>query len=545
MWARHLLFIGLVAAAAVALRAGLLPPRVADARQGAAADVSRARAEETAGVVGDVDRLFRRDWAEEGWVPAPRASELALLRRLALALTGAIPSLEEIRRFEAQPPSQAGRLAGWLDGVLRDRRFADYFAERLARVFVGTEDGPFLLYRRRRFVTWLSDELMANRPYDQLVRTLIAGDGLWTDRPSTNFVTVTFDPAVKRPDPERLAARTARAFLGLRIDCAQCHDHPFQPWKQADFQGLAAFYGQARSGFTGIRDLPGEFAPVDRKTGAARAVAPRVPFLPELRPEHGGRREQLAGWVTDPRNRSFARAAVNRVWALVFGRPLVEPVDDLPAEADLPAPLVRLADDFAAHGFDLARLIRVIAATEAFQRESATTTATANPETDTEAADASWSVFPMTRLRPEQVAGSLFQAASLETIDRDSPVLVRLAASFGEQTFVRRYGDTGEDEFDTGCGTIPQRLLLLNGDLVRDKTRGGPFNSATWIAALAPDDRAAVETAYLAVLTRRPTPEESAHFKARLAGTRGKVRTERVSDLLWTLINSTEFSWNH
>jgi hypothetical protein len=115
----------------------------------------------------------------------------------------------------------------------------------------------------------------------------------------------------------------------------------------------------------------------------------------------------------------------------------------------------------------------------------------------------------------------------------------------GRNDFVRRFGDTGEDEFDARGGTIPQRLLLMNGDLVQKQTSEGLFNASALIAQLAPDDRKAVEVAYLAVLTRRPTPEESAHFAARLEGTSGKERKARLTDLYWTLLNATEFSWNH
>ena len=151
-------------------------------------------------------------------MPAALASDLAVMRRLALALCGTVPSLEEIRHFETRP--RQGRVETWLDELLVDRRCADYLAERFARAYVGTEDGPFVLYRRRRFVTWLSDAFMENRPYNVLVSELIASQGLWTDHPATNFVSVTFDPDAGRPTPDRLAARVARAFLGGRIDCA-------------------------------------------------------------------------------------------------------------------------------------------------------------------------------------------------------------------------------------------------------------------------------------------------------------------------------------
>ena len=266
------------------------------------------------------------------------------MRRLSLALTGSIPSLEEIRQFEARPAE--GRIDRWLDDLLHDRRTADYLAERFARALVGTEDGPFLLFRRRRFTTWLSDAILANRPYDALVRDLIADQGLWTDHPATNFVSVTFTEETERPDPERLAARVSRAFLGIRLDCAQCHDHPFQPWKQADFRGLAAFFGgvtrTCAASATGKACITRWTARPSKPT----KVEPRVPFLPELAPSTGSPREQLAGWIVNPANPNLARATVNRIWALLFGRPLVEPVDDLPAAGELPPCPRLLADDF-------------------------------------------------------------------------------------------------------------------------------------------------------------------------------------------------------
>lgn len=490
-------------------------------------------------IVAAVDAAFRGQWTRQGLTPNPRAPELAVLRRLNLALTGAVPSLEEVRRFESRPAGR--RVECWLDDLLRDRRTADYLAERFARAFVGTEDGPFALFRRRRFTTWLADAFQANRPYDAIVRDLIADSGLWTDHPATNFTTVTFDPEMGLPDPERLAARVSRAFLGTRLDCARCHDHPFQPWTQADFRGLAAFFGAVHSDFRGIHDGEDAYRPLDPETNQPVAVAPRVPFLPELRPDSGTPRQQLANWVTSPRNRRFARATVNRVWAILFGLPLVEPIDDLPDSEDLPPALDLLADDFAAHGYDLHRLIRVIAATRPFRLDSAGGSDGADPF-DREAA---WAAFPLTRLRPEQVAGSVIQSASLATIDADSAWIVRLV-SFGEQNdFVQRYGDTGEDEFAAHGGTIPQRLLLMNGDLVREKTGDGLFHAAPLIATLAPDDRRAIEAAYLAVLTRRPTLAEASHFASRLAGPDGPPREGRLTDLCWTLLNTTEFSWNH
>ncbi len=536
MGRRDLLFLALICGGVTAFGSRLAVPR---AKPADPAPVPVASADFRA-AVDRVDRALRRTWAEQQLVPTPRAPELARLRRLSLALTGTIPSLEEIRRFEALPPGD--RIDRRLDEILGDRRCADYLAERLARAFVGVEGGPFLVFRRRRFVSWLSDELARNRPYDDLVRDLIAGRGLWTDHPATNFLTVAYDDGAKAFHTERLAARVARAFLGARIDCAQCHDHPFQPWKRGDFRGIAAFFAQAKSGPTGITDGAGEFRVDPPKDGKPIAIEPRVPYLPDLDTHAGTRRERLARWTTDPRNPQFARAIANRAWALLFGRPLVDPIDDLAAAAEIPEALVLLADDFSGHGHDLRRLIRVIAATEAFGLDSATA-AESGPGEPLEAA---WAAFPLTRLRPEQVAGALLQAASPETIDADSDIITRLDTYGGVNEFVGRHGDPGEEEFHLeGTSTIPQRLLMMNGDLVQKKTRDDLGNAASRFALLAPDDRSAIEAAYLATLTRRPTPAEAAHFARRLDDARGQDRKDRMTDLVWTLLNATEFSWDH
>jgi hypothetical protein len=536
MLLRNLFFICFLIGGIIGIRAMLfpapVPPHVTHF------DPSTIEADDFRTLIERVDAAIATDYSKDALQAAPPANPLTVMRRLHLALLGSIPSLQEIRQFEAYQGEH--RLQWWLEGVLRDRRCADYLAERFARAYVGTEDGPFLVFRRRRFVSWLGDEFIKNRPYDQLVRDLIASEGLWTDKPATNFVTVTIDQVKQnQPNPERLAARVARAFLGIRLDCAQCHNHPLENWKQADFQGLAAYFGQVKQGFTGTHDGTGELKLENRKTGEQETIEPRVPFRQDLVPAEGTLRQRLADWVTHPQNPYFARVTVNRIWALMFGRPMLDKVDDVSSVDKMPAGLVLLADDFVAHQYDLWRLMRAIAATQAFQRDSA-----ADHEI-TEAHEQAWAAFPLTRLRPEQVAGSVQQSASLTTLDADTHLLIRLATLGARNQFLTRYGDIGEDEFDNRGGTIPQRLVLMNGELVHDVTKEGLFNAATRIGWQARDDAMAVRIAYLTVLTRDPTAKEAEHFASRLQDTTGKERAKRMDDLYWALINSTEFSWNH
>lgn len=544
MWLKNIAFITLATITLASLANWLLmPPRVQALEQPVVArtnDFDLARQA--------VDRQFQQTWDEHDLQPASQADDLVIARRLSLGIVGTIPSLEEIRLLEQRP--DVDRLQWWVDYLLNDRRYGDYMAERLSRAYVGTENGPFLIFRKRRFVTWLSDQLMANRPYDMLTRDLISETGLWTDHPAVNFVTATVDQdGTKEPDVARLAGRLTRAFLATRIDCVQCHDDNLGgDLKQSDFHELASFFREAQNSFVGITDKKGR--PYDFKYLYADeevTVPAQVPFNRDLLEESGGTlRQRLANWVTHPENKPFARAIVNRVWAIVTGRPLVEPVDDIPLEGSfengtLPAGMEPLVNDFIDHEFDLKRLIRLIASTEVFQLDSrADHEITAQHEK-------LWASYPVSRLRPEQVIGSINQASSLHTLNAESHVLTRLI-TFGETNdFLKRYGDAGEDEFSLDAGTIPQRLLMMNGNLVNERTKENFIrNAATKISQLAPDDASGIETAFLCVLTRRPTEQESEHFQAKLKNEELRTRrTQDFEDIFWALMNCTEFAWNH
>ncbi|HSH96523.1 MAG TPA: DUF1549 domain-containing protein [Roseimicrobium sp.] len=497
------------------------------------------------GVVSRVDSTFAGGWKTAGLQPAPQAPPLTLARRLSLGLTGTIPSLPEIRSLEQQSSDQV--VQWWLSRLFEDRRYSDYVAERLARVYVGVENGPFLIYRRHRMVEWLSDEVAANRPYDQITRQLIGAKGIWTTKPEVNFITATVDQNDKNkgPDEVKLAARISRAFLGVRLDCVQCHDDFLgDRWKQKDFHQIAAFFAPAEMSLTGVQEnKKNEYDFRYHGKAETERVNPTVPFHPELLPAKGELRDRLAQWVTHRDNRSFARTTVNRVWALMFNRPLVEPIDSIPLDGPFPAGMEVLADDLIAHGHDLQRLIRVIAATRVFQMDSRA----ADPSHPvTEEQEKCYASFPLSRLRPEQVAGSVLQAASIQTLDADAHVVFQISRSIQEKNFVKSYGDIGEDEFNQRSGTIPQRLLMMNGNMVKDRTKSNPFvNASSRISLLSPDDNVAVDTSYLCLLTRRPTPAEKEYFLKQLAGSKGVVRERAMEDLYWTLMNSTEFSWNH
>ena len=548
MWQRNLLFVGLSVLGLIVLASRLLSNDPIESPKDF--DATRYQQPEIRTVLDQVDSEFEASWREQGITSAGTTDDLTVARRLSLGLTGTIPSLEEIRVLQSLADEQ--RLDWWVSRLLEDRRYADYVGERLARAYVGTDNGPFIVFRRRRFVTWLSDQLHVNKPYDQLVRELISDKGIWTNSPSTNFLTVTLDEDNNgKPDAIRLAGRTTRAFLGMRIDCLQCHDDNLGTMNlgvkddprdglQSDFHHLAAFYGGVRFSLFGVTDSKDEYEYQYLDADETEIVAPTPPYSLDLLSNEGTQREQLAAWVTHDQNKPFARAMVNRIWALLTGKPLVEPIDAIPLYGEYPPALETLADDFVKHDYDLRHLVRMIAGTKVFRLASR-----ADFEVTQEHEDA-WAVFPLTRLRPEQVAGGMIQAASLTTIDADSHIISQLIRFNEQNQFIQRYGDTGDDEFEGRAGTIAQRLLMMNGQLVKDRTKPNPFmNATTRISTLAPSDEKAVETCYLTVLSRLPSAAEQAHFLKLISGTNGDDRSERLEDLYWVLVNGTEFSWNH
>ncbi|HEX4070353.1 MAG TPA: DUF1549 domain-containing protein [Planctomycetaceae bacterium] len=508
-------------------------------------DFSGTPPAEIQSAVAQVDRFFEQNWHEAAIKPAPRASDLQIMRRLSLALCGTIPSLEEIRIFESD--HSPSRLDRWTARLLSDNRFADYFAERLARSFVGTDIGQVVVFRRDRFVDWLRQQLSQNTPYDQVARHVVSETGLWTDHPATNFITSAI--ADGELDENKLAGRTVRAFLGQRMDCAQCHDHPFAEWKQAQFEGLAALFGQTHSSLVGVEDKAKmKYEVQDRKTLKKRVVEPAVPFHPEWLPTTGTRRERLAAWITHPQNRRFERATANRIWGLLFGRPLHRPVDDLPDPPtdDSRDVLDLIGADFREHHYDLRHMIRVIVASRPFQVDSAQEEASP-PKNATE--DANWSVFPMTRLRPEQLIGSILQSTSPRTIDQNSHLFVRAKRFFQENEFVKQYGDLGDNELDERSGTIAQALLRMNGKLASDALRAKDMSASSRITSFAGTDEACVEACYLVALSRRPTKAENDYFVPQFACAEKSgpkdARGQVVEDIFWSLFNSPEFSWNH
>ena len=479
---------------------------------------------------------------------AETANWLTICRRLSLSLVGSGLSLEEIRDLERYPEGERERRH--LQNLLHDSRYHQYWAERWTRYLVGTDGGQFIAYRRRRFRIWLTEQLSENRPYDEIITDLITAEGLWTDRAEVNFYTATFDSNDGKADPIRLAAKTSRVFLGLRIDCLQCHDdflgnvnlgdaNEIREGKQTDFHQLAAFFTGAKTNFlqgikSGTADYRYQYLDEDEET----EVEPNVPFHTDLIPEHGDPRSRLAAWITHPENQQTARATVSHVWAIIFGRPISESVDNLPLDQPSHPILNILAEDLIKNGFDLRRLITIITRSDAFRISSRADFPI------TKKHEAHLGVFPLVRLRPEQVAGSIIQSSRIKKTDRESSLFLQFQKLTGINEFVQRYGDQGEDEFDLESVTITQRLLMMNGKMMRESIESNPvLNTSGHLGMFAEDDQMVIESAYLSTINRYPTPDEVTQFSNRLSESTN--RSDAIEDLMWVLTNSSEMAWNH
>jgi len=482
-----------------------------------------------------IDELLAADWAAVGITPAERADDAEFLRRASLDLTGCVPTVAEVRNFLADTDEQ--KRTRLVDRLLSSPLHAEHLATTWRHMMVprgSTVDG---FDGQAGLQKWLRAQFAKNLRYDQLVAELLVATGTAQDGPGLFFTA--FDLK-----PEELAANTARMFLGVQIECAQCHDHPFDRWTQRDFWGYAAFF--ARVGRGGDMQSRSGLRLVDREVGevmlpgSAQPVVPRYPRgeVP-AGDDSGTRRQQLGIWMVSRDNPFLAPAAVNRAWAHLFGQGLVEPVDDLSERnpASHPQLFQELSAYFIASSFDFRNLLRTLANTRAYQLASrAQGNDTPRPETVAR--------MLVKTLTPEQFYDSLQRASLAEAAGSERGVTPGFDAA--RQAFVEKMQTPRASHLDYDAG-VAQVLRLSNGPEVTAATSG---DSSGLLAALdvpVITDAERVEILFLATLSRPPTANEMTRSLALLArGPSENVdRATALGDILWALVNSAEFSVNH
>ncbi len=540
-----------------------------------------------------VDALLHAAWQKQGLAPAPAADDATFLRRATLDLWGVLPAPAEVKAFLSDAaPDKRARL---IDRLLSDARFSERFAVVWTDLLLG-EGKPGQAVDRAAFRSWLRQRLVERAPWDSIVREIVSGEGKNSPGGSIKDRLIASQAAVAEPPAEGvhgnvnyllhyrsavedLTGKTSRVFLGIQIQCAQCHDHKTEAWTTAQFEGLAAAFIKTRGvpvdkadkgdmNVVEVKDVPrAKLGP--KATEAMKAIAAVEPRALDGTPlGDQDRRRALADWITARANPTFAKAFVNRAWAQLLGSGFVEPVDDLrpgnpPA---LPELLNALAEGFVASKYDVRGLLRTVCLSDAYQRA-------AGPPAGL------WSSFAVRPLRADVVFDGVVAAAGL------GPLVEEVAGERADQVRARTRHqfvlvlDVDEDAGTTRFeGSIAHALLLSNGVVTRLASRAVEGGALLEVLRMAGGDDAKIDALYMKTLSRAATNEERARWKAFLAeaekggaaGDKGAPaaavknkadplaklekrlksrasndRERGYEDLFWALLNSSEMAMQH
>jgi Protein of unknown function (DUF1549)/Protein of unknown function (DUF1553) len=506
-------------------RLALALTAMAAGRVGAAGDDPQALADR-------IDRRLAASQASAKVEPAGLADDAEFQRRVTLDLVGRIPTVAEARAFLAD--KAVDRRRRLIDCLLDQPGYAGCFARFWGERWLPQGDAQFENLKPE-FLDWLRERLRQNAPYDRMAREVLGAAGAGPAERRRGGGTLRLFLQANEFKPENLAGSVSRLFLGVSLECAQCHDHPSAAWKRSQFWEFAAFFAG------GPEDRPARLLRLT-DPGTKRPAVPRFPdgTAPSW-PEDAGRaagRHVLADWMTDRRNPYFSRTAVNALWAHFFGPGLAERLDDIGvappgAEPDLPDDLGRA---FAEQEFDLKFLIRAITLSRAYQRTSAGAGDAPEP-----------GLFARAAVRPlsgDELYDSLLTATGL-----DEEALAR-PAGYGKPEVAPRQAFLAffaRGEAAAPGRTILQALLMMNGRLTGEATdlkRGRTLVAVAEAPFLNTEGR--VETLYLAALGRRPRPAECKRLVAYVeTGGPHQDRDRALADVFWALLNSAEFGTNH
>ncbi|MBM81045.1 MAG: hypothetical protein CMJ78_10685 [Planctomycetaceae bacterium] len=489
-------------------------------------------------IAQQIDFEFEQAWKAAKLAPSRRTSDSEFVRRVFLDIAGTIPPEDSVRKFLAG--RSKSKREDTVKLLLDSPAYSKYSSVVWGNLLVGRGKGVKFL-QQIPFRNWLEEQFAANRPFDEMVKELLTASGKAGDNPA---VVWTIHHEGKA---ENLTGATARVFLGTQIQCAQCHDHPFESWKQTDFYGMAAFFGRVESKRRFLTVTVEESSRGEIRVGGGEDGPIAAPtFLDGSKPkaqDTPSRRQQLANWLVDDSNEQFPRAVSNRVWAHYFGRGLVDPVDDFGESnaPSLPAVLDLLAESFVKSGYDLKFLIKAITSTRAYHLSSL-------PSSNNQEDEEFFSRSLLRRLGPEQLLSSVVVSTGISSHKQivDNP-LFKLLIAVVQQQFVFVFSNMDEmTEVNEFNGTISQALLMMNSDPLARVTDWGfldPLNRKLRSANNVEDK---VEILFLSTLSRKPTRGERVRFGKYFNGVRTtKAQLEICEDIYWALLNSAEFAFNH
>jgi hypothetical protein len=514
---------------------------------------------DVAALAARIDEHIAAGYAASKATPAALTDDAAFLRRVYLDLAGRIPRSSEVQAFLADPSPAKRR--EWVDRLLDGPNYVAHFSRVWRSLLVPQTNNQAQAFGQQ-MEAWVRKRVKENTPYDEMVRELLTANLPFNG--ARRAVAQPLQPGqfdqgalafyqANEFKPENVAAAASRLFLGVKLECAQCHDHPFDPWTRKQFWEFAAFF----AGVQPQRPQPGRPAPAQIDPDARELSIPntdkkvKAKFLDGVEPEwREGRstRATLADWMTSAENPYFARAAVNRMWAHFFGIGIVEPVDGFGSEEHPPSH-PELLDDltaaFVASKFDPKFLIRAITASRTYQLGSAVT--------DKSQEDSRlFARMAIKGLTPEQLFDSLVVATGYR--QETNPANPRLVQNPGNPRaeFLAKFANASDKRTEHQT-SILQALALMNGRFIADQTDSdlselGKSRSLAAILDLPTLDtpRKKLDALFLNTLSRPMRPEEASRLvpyveKGGPSGDRNKA----LADVFWVLLNSSEFFLNH
>jgi hypothetical protein len=483
-----------------------------------------------------IDQEVSRRLQEEKIQPSAKTDDAEFLRRVYLDLVGVIPPASKVQAF--LDSKDADKRAKVVEELLTDPRYGKSMAEVWTNVMVPRESNNRRL-DASPLQAWMSKQFNDNKPWDKLVYELVTASG-----PIDKNGAVTY--FVGNPTPDKVTDSVAKLFLGVQLQCAQCHNHPFTGWKQEEYWAMAAFFMKttmnanpqqaAKKGVTieVMETAKQKFGkkkglPEGAKIVPAKFLQGEVAKLPPAGPD----RPVLAAWMTSAKNPFFARALVNKMWHHFYGRGLVNPVDDMHAEnpATHPELLNALAEQFTANNFDVKYLIRAIVLSDTYQRSS-------KPNKSNEIDGELFSHAAVRVMTPEQLYDSLTVVVGAAKKDGFKNKAGGKGGPQGpREQFLNFFRiDEGADPLEYQAG-IPQALRLMNSA----QLNGSPALVDQAMKAGPPAK--VLEHLFMATVSRGPTADEVARYSS-YVGKQSNARTA-YGDILWALLNSGEFATNH
>lgn len=490
-----------------------------------------------------IDELVFSKLKRVNVVPSQLSSDREFVRRVYLDTIGLLPTLDESARFieSTDPQKRAKRI----DELMERPEFAEVWATRFGDLLrVGLYDqrskGGRLMY------SWLRKAMMEDKPYNQFATELITASGNLYFNPASNFYYIT-----EFSEPDNIATNVSQVFLGLRLECSRCHNHPWEKWTQEDFWGFAAFFGRM-----GVKDTYENDESEITLKPAGEVVSPKTKKRVEAKYLDGPTetegldediRIKLAKWITAPENPWFARAIVNRVFKHYMGRGIVEPLDDFrvtnpPTNEAL---LDALAKDFVAHGYHLKHTIRMILNSRAYQLSSV-------PNETNRADTLNYSRYYVRRLLAEELIDSMAEVTGVtENFPGYMPGTRAMTIPQGAPTyFLQTFGRLKAREViceRDNSSDVAQAMHLISGQTIQNQITGRDGTLDRWLADKSQTDEEITRRLFMATLVHPPTERETAHVIAAIqsGGGSANARRQAFEDVLWTIFNSKAFIFNH